>query len=695
MESPVISAQKSRLSRLLQPQSVAVFGGAWAVNVIKQLQDIGFAGAIWPVHPSKSEVLGLPCYRAIADLPAPPDASFIGVNRTITPEILAALNASGAGGAICFASGFAETAAEEDTGSALQSELVIAAGDMPFLGPNCYGFVNYLDAVCLWPDQHGGKPESSGVAIIMQSSNIAINLTMQQRSCPIAYMVTAGNQAAVSQADIALELLLDERVTAIGLHIEGFVNLDDWHRLAQAARAAGKPIIALKMGKSEQAQKATRSHTASLAGSDAGADALLNRLGIARVDSLTAFLETLKFLHYGGLAAGPKLASLSCSGGEASLVADAAFGLPLSFPALSHTQKAQLERLLGGLVHLSNPLDYQTYIWGDVPVMTGVFATMLAGEADLGILIFDPPRADRCDASGWLPALDAFLAAAKQTGKPVAVIATIPELMTEEWAAHIAAAGGAPMCGLDDALSAFVAADFISKKWESGLVGPDLPDLITRELPHQLDEAAAKHQLRIAGLPVPQGQVANTPEEAGLAAAAIGFPVVLKGLGIAHKTEAGAVRIKLPDAEAVILAAEDMVQAKGFLVEQMIEGVIAELLVGVIADPAHGLVLTIGAGGTLTEIHQDTQSLILPASDAEIEAALNQLRLAPILYGYRGSRAANIQNIIGDIQAIAQFALGCRDNLSELEINPYLVRAQTGIIADCLFITKSLKKAAT
>ena len=680
-----------RLTALLSPRSIAVFGGAWAQNVITQLLASGFEGEIWPVHPHKSEVCGLPAYQDIAALPAPPDASFIGVNRSITPDILHQLSAVGAGGAVCFASGFAETAAEEDTGTALQSALLEAAGDMPFLGPNCYGFINYLNRVSLWPDQHGGCPVESGVAIIMQSSNIAISLTMQQRGCPIAYMVTAGNQAAVSQAELALALLEDPKVTAIGLHIEGFADLPAWHQLAEAARKAGKPIIALKVGRSEQAKAATQSHTASLAGSDAGADAFLKRLGIARIDTISAFLETLKFLHYGGLLAGPRLASLSCSGGEASLIADAALGHALSFPPLSGAQSETLTQLLGDIVHLSNPLDYQTYIWGDMPVMTAVFETVLAGDIDLGCLIFDPPRSDRCEPESWMPALQAFLDAAQKTKSKAAVIATVPELMTEDWAEIISRGGVVPMGGLEEALTAFDAAHQIHSAWQGEMPAPAWPALIQDGKRHTIDEAAAKSKLREAGLPVPEGQFAANGSAAADLAEQIGFPVVLKGLGFAHKTEAGAVQLNLKTKDAVLNAAEAMQGADGFLVEQMITDVVAELLIGIVADPAHGLVLTIGAGGVLTEILQDTQSLILPVGEADIRTALSQLRLAPLLNGYRGKPAADIDQLTTDILRLATFAHAEVGHLAELEINPYLAREKGGSVVDCLMITYQME----
>ena len=188
----------------------------------------------------------------------------------------------GAGGAVCFASGFAEV----EDGADLNTALLLAAGEMPILGPNCYGMINNCDGALLWPDQHGCLPVARGVAILTQSSNIAINLTMQSRALPISYVITCGNQAQTTQAEIALGLLEDQRVTAIGLHIEGFGDIAAWQTLARVAKAKNIALIALKVGKSTQAQSATISHTASLAGSDAGAAALLDRLGIARVDDL-------------------------------------------------------------------------------------------------------------------------------------------------------------------------------------------------------------------------------------------------------------------------------------------------------------------------------------------------------------------------------------------------------------------------
>ena len=171
------------LSRLLRPKSIAVLGAGWAANVVEQCGKMGFTGPVWPVHPTRNAIAGVPTFRSLADLPQPPDAVFIGVNRHATVGVVSDLAAMGAGGAICFAAGWTEAGAPE-----LQAALVAAAGDMPILGPNCYGVINYLDGALLWPDQHGGRRVERGVALLSQSSNIIVNLSMQTRGLPVAYV---------------------------------------------------------------------------------------------------------------------------------------------------------------------------------------------------------------------------------------------------------------------------------------------------------------------------------------------------------------------------------------------------------------------------------------------------------------------------------------------------------------------------
>ena len=666
------------LERPLRPNTIAVIGGgSWCENVIDGCRNFGFGGDLYAVHPKREEVAGCPAVRSVSDLPSAPDVAFIGVNRTLTVEIVRALSQMGAGGAVCFASGFLEATEELNDGADLQSALVIAADGMPILGPNCYGFINALDKTALWPDQHGLVPVGKGVAIIAQSSNIALNLTMQARGLPIAYLMTVGNQAQIGLSEIGDALLDDPRVTALGLHIEGIDDLASFEAFAMKAQACGKPVVAVKVGRSEEARAATITHTASLSGSAAGASALLARFGIAEVRSLPVMLEALKLVHVCGGLPDASIASMSCSGGEASLIADVAADHGVTFPKLNKTQAEGLRDALGPKVALANPLDYHTYIWGDIEAMGRTFSAMMMGEASLGLVVLDFPRPDRCTAGEWLKVIDAVEMARNTSGKPIGVLASLPETMPERVADDLVRRGIVPFIGMDDAMSAIKAAAFLGQPCLSAPI--HLPKAAAN--PKILSEDEAKEALSHFGVKVPRNALAEGPENAAVVASNIGFPVVLKGRGIAHKTEAGAVALNLNTAGEVRAAAAEM-PATGFLIEEMVTGTRAELLIGIVRDPAHGLVLTVAAGGVLTELLQDSVSLTVPASDADIRGALGQLKLAKVINGFRGNPACDLDAIIRTVMAVQAYATS--RPVEEVEINPLMCGANFAIAADAL-----------
>ncbi len=655
------------LDRLLRPKSIAVLGAGWALNVIEQCAKMGFDGPVWPVHPTKAEIGGLKAYASLADLPGVPDATFIGVNRFATLEVVAELAALGAGGAICFASGWTEAGEPE-----LQAQLVAAAGDMPILGPNCYGVINYLDGALLWPDQHGGVRVDKGVALLSQSSNIIINMSMQKRGLPVAYVACLGNAAVVGLADLAGALLADDRVTAIGMYIEGIDDAAAFADLAERARAAGKGIVCIKSGKTELSRTAAASHTASLAGGGAASSAFLRQIGVAEVSSPAELIETLKILHVHG-ALGSRICSLSCSGGEAGLVADLAAPYGIDFPAPSQATRERLGEILGPIVTIANPLDYHTFIWGDGPRTTDVFTTMLAGY-DAGIYIIDPPRNDRCDPSGYQPALDAIVAAQGATGRPAFPVASFPENFDEAYAIRLMDQGVVTLMGLETALAAIRAAQVAPGRAGWRPAAP-LPERQTR----LLTEAEGKDILAAAGVSVPRAVTGATLAEVAAAAKGLTAPFALKGLGFAHKTEAGAVRLGLTDLDGQA----EMAGATGYLVEEMVTGAVAEILLGLRRDPVYGVSLTLGMGGVTAELLADTVTLILPATGAEIMEALQRLRLWPLLDGYRGRPKA-------DVAALVQVALGLGQamlddpRLEEIEINPILLRPSGAVAVDAL-----------
>ncbi|QPM92360.1 acetate--CoA ligase family protein [Pseudooceanicola algae] len=674
------------LSRLLSPRAIVVVGGGtWCATVVAQCRESGFDGPVWPVHPTRTEIGGVPAYPSLDALPGVPDAAFVGVNRALSVDIVGQLARIGCGGAVCFAAGYAEAIAEMADGADLQAQLVAAAGPMRILGPNCYGLVNMLDRVALWPDRHGLSPLDSGVAIIGQSSNVLINLTMQRRGLPLAAVVAVGNQAQSSMADLGIALLEDPRITALGLHIEGITDLAAFEALATRARALGKPIVALKVGSSSQAQAAVVSHTASLVGSDVGARALLARLGMAQVETPAELVETLKLCHLTGGLPEATVASASCSGGEASLMADLGEKAGLSYPPLQAAQEAALRAVLGPKVALANPLDYNTYIWGDGDALGRCFTALAQGGAALTCVVLDMPRDDRFSAPDYDLVLDAMVATRKATGQALALVSMLPEGLSDALCARLIADGITPLCGMGEAVAAIRAAASV------GIVGAaPAPVLLPGPEPEggdqgkaPLSEAEAKALLSRAGLRVPQSRRAGSPEEAGAQAEQIGFPVVLKGEDIAHKTESGAVVLGLASAQDVQAAARSM-PCDRFLVEEMVTGTVAELLLGVTRDPAHGFVLTLGLGGILTELIGDTVSTLVPSSRDEVRKALTRLRTGALLTGYRGRPSADTEAVLDAVMALQCFVTDHAAVLQEVEINPLMCSPTGAIAADAL-----------
>jgi acetyl-CoA synthetase len=659
-------------------------GGKAAAEVIRQCQSLGFGGQIWPVHPTRTTMEGLPCFPDVASLPAAPDAAFVAVPSVPTVEVVRSLAQRGAGGAICYASGFAEIGGE---GVALQAELVKAAGDMALVGPNCYGLLNYLDGVALWPDQHGGQRVERGVAIVTQSGNIGLNFTMQRRHLPLACLVTVGNKADDGMDAIINALLDDPRITTIGLHIEGLDDVAAFSRVALKALERGVPLVALKAGSSELGARTTMSHTSSLAGPDALYDALFKRFGVARVFDVAQMLETCKFLHVHGGLVGRRIVSASCSGGEASLVADLAQSSGLEMPSLPESARIRLENVLGPKVTVANPLDYHTYIWGDPAASTEAFAGLLACEFDAHLLVLDFPRADRCDGASWHTQLDAFVAAkhlADGAGEGVnrgpvvaCVLSSLPEGMPDDVGSKLLAHGISPMQGTAECLVAIGHAAAFGQARAALGGNLALQGAATLVPGHgaMRNEVQSKKLLAASGVLVPAGQACSAsqaPEVAGR----IGFPVVAKAVSdtLAHKTEAGGVRLHLGTAEAV----RDAVAAMGhlsdtFLIEKMEAGAVAEMIVGVQRDAQFGLSMTVGAGGIWVELLKDSATLLFPVLRHEVVQALASLRIRALLDGFRGQPAGDVDALVDAIMAIANFAQGHADRLLELDVNPVLV----------------------
>mgnify|MGYP001188191800 FL=1 len=681
---------KKNLRRLLQPNTVALFGGRWAENVAYQIKDSNFSGEVWPVNPNRKSIAGYRCYKTTDELPGPIDAAFIGVNKHKTIEILRELKKVGCGGATCFASGFSETGT---LGAELQKKMTEVAEDMPFLGPNCYGYLNYLDQAYIWPDQHGGIPLESGVAIIAQSSNIAINLTMQSRSTPIAYVLTSGNQAQLDISDLGLAMIEDSRVTAIGFYIEGIKDLRKFEEMSLSALKANKPIIALKAGKTTSSKSQSFSHTASITGNSDISKAFLERLGIVEVHDLDIFLESLKILHLVGRIKSPSVISVSCSGGEASLVSDFSMQTSLKFPKFPAEKSRQISNILGDVVRISNPLDYHTFIWGDTERMKKLFTKICEGTRSLIIFVLDIPRSDRCNQEGFQCGLEAIIEAKNATKANIIVISSLSESMTESLASKFINHGITPLCGLKIGLESIeisLKSSFLMKKVRIR------PVLISEESSPkrsrlQLMEFEAKSLLKNNGVPVPRSlliDVTAVKENKSLIKR-FNFPLVLKGVGVGHKTESGLVILNIRSLDDLLVRVHEVKnQTSQILIEEMLEPNIMELLVGITKDETGLFAMTLSPGGILSELHAQISNnkkiLILPIDERMVEDSLKSLPLSPLFEGYRGLLKANLQKTIEVIMKISSLIENPLHDISELEINPLIITNKNAYAADAL-----------
>jgi acyl-CoA synthetase (NDP forming) len=673
---------RRNLERLLRPRTVAAVGGRFAQEVIRQSRKLGFRGRIYAVNPDRRELAGVPCLPRLEDLPEAPDAVFLGIRREATIEAVAKLAEIGAGGAVCYAAGFAEVA----DGLELERQLVAVAGGMAILGPNCYGLLNLLERVALWPDEHGARPVDRGIALITQSGNIGITLTMQERGLPIAAVLSVGNQAQLAVHDFLDVLAEDRRITAIGLYLETISDPVGFARAALKCAKRSLPVVAIKAGRSETGARATLSHTSSLAGPDALVDAYLRRYGVIRVESLAELLETLKLVSVLGPLPGPRIGSLSCSGGDAAMVADQAPAHGLELAPLCEQSVAALRAALGERVAIANPLDYQTGIWANRARLRRCFEAMMAGF-DATLLVLDYPRPAENDIAAWDLAVDAFIAAAGATLSRAIVVASLPETLPAAARERLMAAGIAPMQGLPECLGAIAAAVRLGEAWRR-IAGspPPLPRLAGRAAlaaPILLRERAAKELLAAQGVRVPEGEVVPIAQ-AVATAERLGFPVALKTAAeIAHKSEAGGVALRLGTAAAVASAAAAMATLCDLvLVERMLPPPLLELIVGVGVDPQFGPHLMVGAGGTLVELWRDTALLVLPAAPGDVEAALRRLRIWPLLAGHRGTPAADLEAVLDAVSRIGTFATEHADRLLEVDVNPLMVyRTGEGAIA--------------
>jgi len=675
-----------RLEPLLNPASIAIVGASnhrarIGGMPLAHLSRFGYAGRIYPINPKYDEVFGLRCWSDIEALPEAPDLAVLAISAPDVLPMLRRCAAKGVRAVIVYAAGFAEEGAQ---GAALQAALqaYVATTGMVVAGPNAMGFANLnTQAHTNFASVFNTAPMQAGpgsVSLLTQSGNVcaAVYAIARRLGVDFSHFINTGNEACVDFAQY-LEYLAQDAATEVCM---GYVEeLRDGPRFMAAAEAFArrdKLLILYKAGETDKGSEAVRSHTSALAGDQAVYRAAFRQLDIIQSHDFVQMAQLAHLAGYRHRSAGRRVAIITISGALGAILADKFLGAGLDVPTLPQALQDQLRAGIPDYGMVSNPVDVTGNVVNDPGFVRTALQALAQSDAVDCVLVYAPGYLldrmadDLCAVSAAYPRL--FVAI--DTGA-----ATTREQLR---------AGGVPVFE-DIGVATAALAPFLlwqerrrRNRWLDLRHGA-LP--APAALPASLDEHRCKQLLAGHGLPEVRERVARTADEAAAAAETIGYPVVLKVLSpdIAHKSEAGGVRLHLAGAQPVREAfAQIMASSMAYAPEARIAGVlvgameagVAELIVGATRDPVFGMALTVGLGGVLTELYRDVSQRLLPVDEAMAREMLEELKAYPLLTGYRGRPPGDVDAACAAIAAFSRAVLALGAQVDEVEVNPLLVK---------------------
>ena len=708
-ESPV---KKSpwKLDPLFTPRSIAVIGaspngGAGSI-VLRNMQRLGYTGTVYPINPKYKEIFGYPCYASLRDLPAPADCAAVLLGSRSLLPMLEEAHAAGVKGVWGFASGFAETGGE---GRAMQRRIhdFCHESGLLFCGPNCVGYANITDKTCMYsaPLPQAFRPGDIGV--IAQSGAVLLALGNANRMAGFSRLISSGNEAALGLADYMDYLADDDATHVIALFIETIRDPEAFAAACSRAAEKGKPVIALKVGRSELACRVAATHTGAIAGSDRILDAFFRRANVMRVNTLDDLLETaVLFSGLRGLSAGsPKVGMATVSGGEMGMLADVCADSGLVFPPVSEAGKERLRKVLPPYAPISNPLD----AWGSGDLREAYPASLgiLAAEEDVETLIVSqdiPGNMAPEQVEQFSDVARAAVAVRAASGKPVIVVSNISGGI-DPAIGDILAQGNVPVVqGSGVGIPAirrwidWCAARAAKTASPSPRKDSSTPSILPPELASELDAssgvlpyALSARLLRHFGIAIDHEELAVSLEEGMAAAGRIGYPVALKAASpdIAHKTETGLVKLNLRtgaefaaawrELEGILAQHHAGARREGMLVQGMVRsaggksGDVVETIVGVNRDGGFGSAVMVGLGGVFVELLRDVSLELAPLSPEGARAMIGRLKAAKLLTGFRGRAASDVEALSDVLVRVAAMCCALGDRLVSLDLNPVMV----------------------
>ena len=666
------------LNKLFRPKKLAIIGGYWADFVYDENIKIGFKGKIWHINPKRRTTKKKKYYKSLADLPSIPDCVYIAVSNDLTIKLMKDISDMGAGGAVCLASRFSELNTTE--GKEKTKKLIDNSGKTPFLGPNCYGFINYFDRVSVWSDQVAGNQTNKGVAIICQSGTIGNTISFNHRSLPIGYIISLGNQAKIGIEDTIEYALKDKRVTAIGIYAEGFTSINKLIRVLKISKEKKIPIAIVKVGRSKIASKTILTHTGSLSGKENIYDALFKRMGVARCETLSELTELLKYFHTHGVISNDQISIMGPSGGDMAMLGDAAETLNLKFGKIKPQIKNDLKKVNHPGVIVSNPFDMQTYNWNDPDNIEKTFKIFFKNNFSSISLMLDFPNMEKCDTDEWDAIVNKFIKVAKKY-KNGSLISSLSDTMPKHIRDKCINNGISPLQGMKEALFTIKKAIEIGSIWKNESAVKNYKVKRQNKNIKTYSEFESKKILKKIGIRIPKGIISDKIK-LKKDSAKIGYPLVAKihSNMIFHKSELNGVKTNIKNFNELISKTKTF--KNQILLEKMVKDSLIEILIGIKIDDEFGPVIVIGAGGIYTELIRETKTLLLPLTKNDIQNELKNMKIGKILFGYRNQDRADIDSLIKTILSLSKFAEKNINKLHEIEINPLIVcKKNKGVFA--------------
>jgi acyl-CoA synthetase (NDP forming) len=698
-----------QVRQLFNPRSVALIGATdksrWSWSIYGNLKLHDFPGPVYLVNPRGIPVHGEQSYARVADLPGPVDLAFVMVPTPAVLPVLAEVADAGIPSVVLLTSGFAEVGEE---GAELERQVVELASrrGLTILGPNGNGYINAAAGIT----PYGlviEKPLLRGpVGVVLQSGALASAVLgfATSHNVGTSLLVSMGNESMVSMTDVMRYLIDDDATRVIALFIESVRRPDEFLALAREALAKGKPVVAIKVGRSQTGARVARAHTGSLVGDDAVVDAVFRQNGVIRVDSLEDLIITAGLLAETGPLPGARFGFVTASGGASEIIADRAEDEGIEIPEFAPETVERLRQVVPPFGATQNPVDVTGYILINRDLLRNALAAVHDDPSlDALVLVSDLPRAAPPDVAPVIEMYRQTSELLRSTAKPVIVMGNTLTDITA-FGRDVAAQTGYPgvLGGIHHGLTALGravrwSALHQSVKDASPAAAPQSPAEPELTLPDQpgasWSEYRASAFLAEHGIPVVPSVLATDLRSAAVAAGELGYPVVVKlaADGIEHKSDIGGVKVGLQDAAEVEAAYAEVTAAgraagadvRGALVQPMRDGGI-ELLVGVVTDPAWGQVLAVGLGGVWVEILRDTALRVLPVGRDQVLQSLRGLRGARLFDGPRGTEKADLDAVADAIAAVAALAGRLGDRLEALEVNPLLVRGSQVEALDAL-----------